>query len=206
LLQLEVADISPLLEIGWTMPVPYCSTAADGKTLLYSLLWPPHTLSPTSLGADAEPSRPDGNSYDNRVPRVPVLEIVYPGPHSGHTPKRFSAVACSQCAAAAALGFAVVFIDGRGTGLRSREFREHSHKNLGGGVDDHPKVIRDMAAEHPNIGMDLERVGIWGHSAGGYASAHAILKFPEFYKVAVSNEKEEVSACLHHCMFPMMVA
>ena len=206
LLQLEVADISPLLEVGWTMPVPCCSTAADGKTLLYSLLWPPHALSPASLSSAAERSRPDGNSYGNRAPCVPVLENVYPGPHSAHTPKRFSAVACSQCAAAAALGFAVVFIDGRGTGQRSREFREHSHKNLGGGVDDHPQVIRDMAAEHPDIGMDLERVGIWGHSAGGYASAHAILKFPGFYKVAVSNAMDGVWACLLRCLFPVMVA
>jgi hypothetical protein len=64
-------------------------------------------------------------------------------------PKRFSAVACSQPAAAAALGFAVVFVDGRGTGLRSREFREHSHKNLGGGEG------RETAAVFPRLSVNL---------------------------------------------------
>ena len=83
------------------------------------------------------------------------------GPHSAHVPKRFSAVACTQTAAAAALGFAVVFIDGRGTGLRSRAFREQSHKNLGDGAGgpDHPHVIRAMAKTHSY--MDLDNIGIW---------------------------------------------
>ena len=92
-----------------------------------------------------------------------------------------------QTAAAAALGFAVVFIDGRGTGLRSRAFREQSHKNLGDGSGgpDHPHVIRAMAKRWRYI--DLDNIGIWGHSAGGYDSTHAILSHPEFYKAAVSS-------------------
>ena len=105
-----------------------------------------------------------------------------------HVPKRFSAAACTQTAAAAALGFAVVFIDGRGTGLRSRAFREQSHKNLGDGsggpgahtewrtqmpievlrnavfvtcVPDHPHVIRAMAKKwkYMDLGNNVDNIG-----------------------------------------------
>ena len=80
-----------------------------------------------------------------------------------------------------------MFVDGRGTALRSRAFRNFSHKNLGqgSGGDDHIAVFKQMAAKYPY--MDLTRVGVWGHSAGGYDSTHAILSHPEFYKVAVSS-------------------
>jgi len=147
LLRLEAADLAPLLATGWTLPQPFVTTAPDGVTPLHSLLWAPHGL------GDNNTPIPDGS--------VPVLENIYTGPHSAHVPKRFSAVACTQTAAAAALGFAVVFIDGRGTGLRSRAFRELSHKNLGDGSGgpDHPHVIRAMAKQ--NTYMDLDNVGIW---------------------------------------------
>ncbi len=62
-----------------------------------------------------------------------------------------------------------------------------SYQNLGQGAggDDHIAVMKQMAAKNPY--MDLTRVGVWGHSAGGYDSTHAILTHPEFYKVAVSS-------------------
>ena len=71
--------------------------------------------------------------------------------------------------------------------MRSRAFREQSHKNLGDGSGgpDHPHVIRAMAKRWSY--MDLDNVGVWGHSAGGYDSTHAILSHPKFYKAAVSS-------------------
>ena len=84
----------------------------------------------------------------------------------------------------AELGFIGVMVDGRGTTGRSRAFHEFSYHNLGGAFEDHVEMIKQMAAKFPY--MDGERVGIYGTSAGGYGAAHAILQFPDFYKVCVS--------------------
>jgi dipeptidyl-peptidase-4 len=80
----------------------------------------------------------------------------------------------------------VVLIDGRGTPHRSRAFREASYGNMGdaGGLEDHIAVMRQLAARYPY--MDLDRVGVYGHSGGGYATARALLKYPEFFKVGVA--------------------
>jgi dipeptidyl aminopeptidase/acylaminoacyl peptidase len=86
----------------------------------------------------------------------------------------------------AELGFIVVQVDGLGTARRSRAFHLHSYRNLGdGGIDDHIAALRELAERHP--AMDLTRVGIYGHSAGGYDAAHAMLTHAEFYKVGVSS-------------------
>ncbi|HEV2222972.1 MAG TPA: prolyl oligopeptidase family serine peptidase, partial [Candidatus Acidoferrales bacterium] len=85
----------------------------------------------------------------------------------------------------AELGFVVVMVDGRGTTGRSRAFHEFSYHNLGGSFADHVAMIKQMVAKYPY--MDITRVGIYGTSAGGYGSAHAILQFPDFYKVCVST-------------------
>jgi dipeptidyl aminopeptidase/acylaminoacyl peptidase len=79
-----------------------------------------------------------------------------------------------------------VQVDGLGTARRSWKFHAHAWKNLGDqGLDDHIAAIRQMAAKYPY--MDLGRVGIFGHSAGGYDATHALLTHPEFYKVGVSS-------------------
>ena len=83
----------------------------------------------------------------------------------------------------AELGF-VVMVDGRGTTGRSRTFHEYSYHNLGGAFEDHVATIKQMTAKYAY--MDLDGVGIFGTSAGGYGSAHAMLMFPDFYKVCVS--------------------
>ena len=84
----------------------------------------------------------------------------------------------------AELGFVVVMVDGRGTTGRSQAFHQFSYRNLGGSFEDHVALIKQMAARYPY--MDVMRVGIFGTSAGGYGAAHALLAFPEFYKVGVS--------------------
>jgi dipeptidyl aminopeptidase/acylaminoacyl peptidase len=164
--ELEKADVSKLTAMGWRYPEPFKAKAADGKTDLYGLIWRPTNFNPSK--------------------KYPVIENIYTGPQGAFVPKTFAAYR-NQQQAIAELGFITVFVDGRGTALRSRAFRDPTYHNLGfgSGSDDHITVFKQMAAKYPY--MDLTRVGIWGHSAGGYDSTHAILTHPEFYKVAVSS-------------------
>ncbi|MGH9767581.1 MAG: prolyl oligopeptidase family serine peptidase, partial [Blastocatellia bacterium] len=87
----------------------------------------------------------------------------------------------------AELGFIVYQIDGLGTPWRSRAYHDFAYADLGNGGDlkSHVEGLRQLAREHPYL--DLDRVGIFGHSGGGFASARAMLLFPDFYKVAVSS-------------------
>jgi dipeptidyl aminopeptidase/acylaminoacyl peptidase len=163
---LEKADISKLTAMGWKLPEPFKAKAADGKTDLYGVIWRPTNFNPSK--------------------KYPIVENIYTGPQGAFVPKTFAAYH-NQQQAIAELGFITVFVDGRGTALRSRAFRAFAYHNLGFGAggDDHITVFKQMAAKYPYI--DLTRVGVWGHSAGGYDSTHAILTHPEFYKVAVSS-------------------
>ncbi len=164
--EIEKADVAKLTAMGWKPPEPFQAKAADGQTDLYALIWRPTNFDPSK--------------------KYPVVENIYTGPQGAFVPKTFAAYR-NQQQAIAELGFITVFIDGRGTALRSRAFRAFSYHKLGfgSGGDDHITVMKQMAAKYPYI--DLTRVGIWGHSAGGYDSTHAILSHPEFYKVAVSS-------------------
>ena len=158
-------DASELLATGWKYPEPFQGKSADGKTDLYGLIWRPSKYDPAQ--------------------KYPVIEQVYTGPQSFFTPKTFGgAILRGSLQAVAELGAVVVMIDGRGTTGRSRAFHEYSYRNLGGSFEDHVAMIKQMAAKHPFI--DATRVGIYGTSAGGYGAAHAMLAFPEFYKVGVS--------------------
>ena len=116
----------------------------------------------------------------------PVLDDIYPGPQAARVPKSFSAGLLSA-QSMAELGFVVVMVDGRGTPLRSKSFDDYSYGNLqsAGAIQDHIAALGQLLPKHPYL--DLDRVGIYGHSGGGFASAHAILTYPEFYKVAVSS-------------------
>jgi len=157
---------SQLFATGWKPPMQIKMKAADGKTDIYGMLFRPTNFDPSK--------------------KYPVVENIYTGPQSAYVPKTFAAYR-NQQQAIAELGFIAVFVDGRGTALRSRAFRAFAYHNLGFGPggDDHITVFKQMAAKYPY--MDLTRVGVWGHSAGGYDSTHAILTHPEFYKVAVSS-------------------
>ena len=163
---LEKTDASSWQKTGWKVPEPFKGTSADGKTDVYGLIW--------------RPSNFDASK------KYPVIEQIYTGPQGFFVPKTFAAANSGRrgLQSVAELGFIVVMVDGRGTTGRSREFHEFSYHNLGGAFDDHVALIKQMAAKYPY--MDLDRVGIYGTSAGGYAAAHAALVHPEFYKVCVS--------------------
>jgi dipeptidyl-peptidase 4 len=160
---LEKTDATELLKTGWKFPESFQGKAADGATDLYGLIWRPSNFDPAK--------------------KYPIVEFVYTGPQGFFVPKTFDRALRLQ--AMAELGFVVVMVDGRGTTGRSRAFHEFSYRNLGGAFEDHVAMIKQMAA-HLSC-MDATRVGIYGTSAGGYGAAHAMLVFPEFYKVGVTT-------------------
>ena len=160
---LETSDINELTKTGWKPAEPFQGKGADNITDLYGLIWRPSNFDATQ--------------------KYPVIEFVYTGPQSFFVPKDFGGSLRLQ--SMAELGFVVVMVDGRGTTGRSRAFHQFSYRNLGGAFEDHVAMIKQMAARYPY--MDVTRVGIYGTSAGGYGAAHAMLAFPEFYKVGVST-------------------
>jgi dipeptidyl-peptidase-4 len=160
---LEKTDASDLLKTGWKFAEPFAGKAADGTAEIYGLIWRP-------------------SNFD-AAKKYPIVEFVYTGPQGFFVPKTFGRTLWLQ--SMAELGFVVVMVDGRGTVGRSRAFHQFSYHNLGGSFEDHVALIKQMAARYPY--MDATRVGIFGTSAGGYGAAHAMLAFPEFYKVGVST-------------------
>jgi dipeptidyl-peptidase 4 len=164
---LEKGDVDLLLRTGWKFPERFNVAGRDGKTQVYGALFRPTTFDPAR--------------------KYPIIDDIYPGPHNFHTPKSFAQALGLHASSIAELGFVVVTVDGMGTCCRSKAFHDVSYLNLGdaGGIDDHIVAIRWLASKYPSL--DIDRVGIFGHSAGGYASAHAILRWPDFYKVCVSS-------------------
>ncbi|MFT4861796.1 MAG: dipeptidyl aminopeptidase/acylaminoacyl peptidase [Pseudohongiellaceae bacterium] len=166
LMTLEQLDLTLLLESGWVPPEPVIVKARDQLTDIYGLVYKPSNF-------DA------AKSY-------PVLNYLYPGPQSGSVGTRSFVSARGDKQAIAELGFIVVEVDAMGTPGRTKSFHDAYYGNMGdNGLPDQMAAIRQLAADRPY--MDLERVGIWGHSGGGFASTAGILRYPEFYKVAVSG-------------------
>lgn len=164
--RLEEADIKDLKATGWQHPEPFKVKARDGKTDIYGVIYRPTNFDPQK--------------------KYPVIDGTYSGPQAVRTPKSFRGGYRNSDQPLAELGFIVVNIDGMGTAGRSKAFQDYSWKNLGDiGGPDHIKAIRELAEKYPY--MDTTRVGIYGHSAGGYDAARALLKFPDFYKVGVSS-------------------
>ncbi|MFC2156258.1 DPP IV N-terminal domain-containing protein [Acidobacteriota bacterium] len=166
LLELEKADISKLLEIGWQPPEPFTVKARDGKTDLYGLMHKPTHLDPAK--------------------KYPILNYIYPGPQTGSVGSRSFSASRGEQQALAELGFIVVALDAMGTPMRSKSFHEAYYGNMGdNGLPDQITGMKQLADRFPWI--DIDRVGIYGHSGGGFASTDAILRYPDFFKVAVSG-------------------
>ncbi|UCG26871.1 MAG: DPP IV N-terminal domain-containing protein [Bacteroidales bacterium] len=166
LLTLEEADISRLIESGWVPPVPFTVRARDGVTDLYGLMHKPSNFDPN-------------NKY-------PIINYIYPGPQSGSVGSRSYAASRGDRQCLAELGFIVVAIDAMGTPGRSKSFHEAYYGNMGdNGLPDQITGMKQLAEQYSWI--DIDRVGIYGHSGGGFASTDAILRYPDFFKVAVSR-------------------
>ncbi len=163
-MELERADASALLATGWRYPEVFTSKGRDGTTDIWGII-----VRPTNF----DPSR-----------RYPVIESIYAGPHGSFVPKTFGTQARLQ--SVAELGFIVVQIDGMGTSNRSKAFQDVAWKNIkDAGFPDRILWHRAVAERYPYY--DIDRVGIFGTSAGGQNAMGALLFHPDFYKVAVSS-------------------
>jgi len=163
---LEETDDTALRIAGWQPPVPFTVKARDQITDLHGLMYVPAMLDPMG-------------SY-------PVLNYLYPGPLGSSVGSRAFAPSRGDKQALAELGFVVIEVDAMGTPGRSKAFHDIYYGNMGdNGLPDQIATIRQLAGRHRWI--DLDRVGIWGHSGGGFASTAGILRYPDFYKVAVSS-------------------
>ena len=172
--ELESADVSRIDPEVLASIEDFEVLAADGETRLWGRLIKPPGFSPQ-------------DSY-------PVVDFIYPGPQSNRVSHAYSDIrSCglfdfANPVALAQLGFVTLCVDGRGTPGRSPAFNYDSDKSLlgeAGYLDDHVAAIRQLA--ETRRWMNLDAVGITGHSGGGYASTHALLEHPEFFKVAVSS-------------------
>jgi dipeptidyl aminopeptidase/acylaminoacyl peptidase len=164
--ELEKADISALLAAGWTPPVPFTVKARDGKTDLYGLMFVPTKLDSTK--------------------KYPIVNHIYPGPQTGSVGSRSFSPARSDNQALAELGFVVVALDAMGTPGRSKSFHDAYYGDMGdNGLPDQVSGMKQLAEKYPWI--DINRAGIYGHSGGGYATADAMFRFPDFFKVGISE-------------------
>lgn len=163
-MQLDKADISALLANGWKAPEVFSAKGRDGKTDMWGVIYRPSNFDPSK--------------------KYPVIEYIYSGPGDQYVPKTFSSYNWWMTSLAE-LGFIVVQVDGMTTSFRSKEFEEVCYKNLkDAGLPDHIAWIKAAAQKYPY--MDIDRVGIFGCSAGGQESTGAVLFHPEFYKAAYS--------------------
>jgi len=160
------ADISRLLATGWQPPEQIVVKARDGKTDLYGLMFKPTHFDPDK--------------------KYPAIDYIYPGPQTGSVQTYGFTPSQADDQSLAELGFIVVAIDGMGTSWRSKAFHDAWFGNMGDNtLPDQVAAIKQLGRRYPWI--DLDRVGIWGRSGGGNASADAMFRYPDLFKVGWSE-------------------
>ena len=164
--ELARADLSRLRATGWVPPERFTVRARDGRTTLYGQMFKPSGF---------DPSR-----------RYPVVTYIYPGPQVGSIRSRSFLPAHLDHQALAELGFVVIAVDGMGTPLRSKSFHDAWYGDMiDNTLPDQVAALKQLAARHPWI--DATRAGIWGHSGGGNATATAMFRYPDVYKVGIAE-------------------
>jgi dipeptidyl aminopeptidase/acylaminoacyl peptidase len=165
LADLETTDVSALLDAGFRFPEPFRVKADDGVTDLYGVMYKPFDFDPAK--------------------RYPIIAYVYPGPQTESVTKTFTPR--SQSITLAQMGFIVIEVGNRGGHpQRSKWYHTFGYGNLRDyGLADKKAAIEQLARKYPWIDMNL--VGIYGHSGGGFMSTAAMLVYPDFFKVAVSS-------------------
>jgi dipeptidyl-peptidase-4 len=166
LVELARQDISRLTATGWHPPEPITVKGRDGKTDIYGFLWKPYNFDATK--------------------KYPIINHIYPGPQTGSCGSRSFSAASGDTQALAELGFVVVCLDGMGTPWRSKSFHAAYYGNMGDNtLPDQVAGMKELIARDPWI--DAERVGIYGHSGGGDATAGAMFHYPDFFKVGIAE-------------------
>jgi len=167
-LQLEELDLTRMNEAGYNLPEQFSVKAKDGFTDLYGVMWKP---------ADFDPEK-----------KYPIISYVYPGPQVEPYPRSFSITgSAARAHSLSQVGFVVIAMGNRGgSPLREKWYHNYGYGNLRDyALEDNRYGIEQLAARHSYI--DLDKVGIYGHSGGGFMSTAALLSYPDFYKVAVSS-------------------
>jgi dipeptidyl aminopeptidase/acylaminoacyl peptidase len=163
---LERTDVSKLAAAGWKAPTPIRVKARDGKTDIYGLMFTPSTL--------------------DSAKKYPIINYIYPGPQSGSVGSRSFVASRGDHQALAELGFVVVALDGMGTPGRSKAFADAYYGRMGDNtLPDQVAGMKELAQRYRFI--DIEKTGIWGHSGGGFATAAAMFRHPDFFDVGIAE-------------------
>lgn len=163
---IQKADISKLVATGWKPPEPIKLNARDASTDIYGLMYTPTNL--------------------DTKKKYPIVNRIYPGPQGGSVGSPSFSSARGDAQALAELGFIVVLIEGMGNPIRSKKFHDTYYGNLGDNtLPDQVAGMRQLAQQYPWI--DIDRAGIYGHSGGGFAAADAMFRYPDFFKVGISE-------------------
>ena len=168
-MRVEQADIGKLLATGWRPPIQVEVKARDDSTDLWGLMWVPTHLDSTA------------------VAKYPIINNGYPGPQSGSVSRWSFTAASGDHQAMAELGFVVVSINGMGTPDRSKSFHDKWYGAMGrdNTLPDQVIGMKELARKYPYI--DIDKAGIWGHSGGGFLTADAMFRYPDFFKVGWSE-------------------
>jgi len=167
IMPLEKADIAKLVATGWKPPIPFSVKSHTGKYDLYGQLFRPTNFDSTR--------------------KYPIINNPYPGPQSGSVGSRSFTAARGDRQALAELGFIVITLDGTGTPGRSKSFHDGYYGAMGrdNTIPDQVAGMKQLAERYRWI--DIERVGIWGHSGGGFITAGAMFRFPDFFDVGIAE-------------------
>lgn len=166
IVDLEKTDISRLKATGWKPPTPITVKAHDGKTDIYGLMFTPVNLDPSK--------------------KYPVIDYIYPGPQGGSVGYWGFSASRGDHQSLAELGFVVVLIEGTSNPGRSKSFHDMYYPNMSENtLPDQVTGIRQLAQKYSYL--DTNRIGIWGHSGGGFATAAAMFRYPDFFKVGISE-------------------
>ncbi|MCF3111702.1 S9 family peptidase [Niabella sp. CC-SYL272] len=164
--ELGTMDLAKLKQAGWLAPEVFTVKSANQQFDLYGLLYKPGNLDPSM--------------------KYPVVVYIYPGPQGGSVGSWSFNAASGDFQALAELGFIVVRLEGSCNPNRSKAFHDACYGHMGENtLPDQIAGLRQLAAK--NGFMDLDRVGIWGHSGGGFATASAMFKYPEIFKVGIAE-------------------
>ena len=166
-LQLEKMDISRLLATGWKPPMPITVKDRGGVGDLYGLLYRPTNFDPSK--------------------KYPIINHIYPGPadRQRRQPPVLARRAATRRRSPSSASSSSQ-IDGMGTPWRSKRFHAAYYGNMGDNtLPDQVAGMKELASRYPWI--DIDRAGIYGHSGGGFATAAAMFRYPDFFKVGVSQ-------------------
>lgn len=163
---LEKTDVSRLSATGWKAPSPFTVKSAQGEWDLYGLLYTPKDMKPDE--------------------KLPVIVYIYPGPQGGSVGSWSFRASRGDNQALAELGFVVVQIEGSCNPNRSKSFHDACYGDMGENtLPDQISGLKQLQEKYKFL--DLDKVGIWGHSGGGFATAAAMFKYPDFFKVGISE-------------------